>query len=240
MNKPSRHVVSRQTLPHEHLAALVHKHWKTPFQKPVAEFNRTAWKQACANWGGTTPLILDAGCGVGLSTIRLAQQFPDHFVIGVDRSEARLGREKPWLQQQAGLSSLPENCTWVRADLADFWRLMITDGVVLARHYWLYPNPYPKPKQVGLRWSGHPVLPQALGLGGVLCCRSNWSVYVAELAQAVRYLTALEGTVEQLALTECMHTPLTFFERKYAASGHALWQYQVDLCTATVSWYELA
>jgi tRNA (guanine-N7-)-methyltransferase len=41
-------------------------------------------------------LILDAGCGVGHSTIQLARAFPDHWVIGVDQSEDRLSRKKPY------------------------------------------------------------------------------------------------------------------------------------------------
>lgn len=234
MEKQSRLVISRQTAPHEQLAAHVYKHWIFSFQKPIADFNQAAWAHAQTVWGKTRPLILDAGCGVGLSTIYLAQQFPDHFVLGIDRSDDRLLRGKPWLKQQFGLETPPENCAWIRADLADIWRLMAQDGVQLARHYWLYPNPYPKPKHLGLRWSGHPVLPTALSLGGVLCCRSNWRVYVEELAQAICYLSAVRGCLTPVNGSE---QPLTFFERKYAASGQALWQYEVDLRAVTLGWY---
>jgi tRNA G46 methylase TrmB len=48
-----------------------------------------------AGWDGKAPLILDAGCGVGHSTIQLAREFPDHWVIGVDQSEDRLSRRNP-------------------------------------------------------------------------------------------------------------------------------------------------
>lgn len=42
-------------------------------------------------------LILDAGCGVGLSTRWLATLYPNHFVIGVDQYADRLQHNVHWL-----------------------------------------------------------------------------------------------------------------------------------------------
>ena len=41
---------------------------------------------------GPQLVILDSGCGVGLSSFNLGKQFPDTPVIGIDRSENRLTR----------------------------------------------------------------------------------------------------------------------------------------------------
>jgi hypothetical protein len=48
---------------------------------------------------------------------------------------------------------------FVRADLVDYWRLLAEAGIGLARHYILYPNPWPKIGHLARRWHAHPVFP---------------------------------------------------------------------------------
>jgi len=217
----SRSVSSAQQAPHRDLEALVRRHSEHPYMKPVLEYNRQAFAAAMLawrEWDGETPLVLDAGCGVGWSTLQLAEQFPDHFVLGVDQSLDRLNRGKPL--------PLPNNAAFVRADLVDFWRLLRAADVQLARHYLLYPNPWPKISHLARRWHGHPVFPTLLSLGGRLECRSNWQVYVEELAQAIKLLTGLSVEVENF-VPEI--EPLTPFEAKYLASGHCLYRLALRL-----------
>jgi tRNA (guanine-N7-)-methyltransferase len=219
----SRIPESAQQGVHAHLAARLGTHLAHPFRKPVAPCNRVAFAKALAGWDARSPLILDAGCGVGHSTIELARTFPDHWVIGVDRSEDRLRRRKPYPD-----ALLPVNMVFVRADLVDFWRLLADEGLRLARHYILYPNPWPKIGHLGRRWPAHPVFPFILRLGGVLECRSNWAVYVAEFAFA---LTQALGRPIPWGAFETGQ-PLTPFERKYRDSGQALYRLRVDLDAA--------
>ena len=216
----SRIPQSAQQGVHEALAERVRKHLEHPFRKPCTDYNRAALAEALAGWDRRAPLILDAGCGVGHSTIQIARQFPDHWVIGVDQSADRLARRKPYPE-----ALLPKNMVFVRADLVDFWRLLDEAGLRLARHYLLYPNPWPKIGHLGRRWHAHPVFPWIPRLGGVLECRSNWRVYVEEMAYAVERLSGVVAPVEawQPAL------PLSAFERKYLESGHALWRCVADL-----------
>jgi len=214
----SRVVSSVQSGPHEKLAELVLRHKANPFRKPYAPWNVAAFDSAMRAWqahGG--PLLLDSACGVGWSSLQLAHQYPEHFVLAVDQSENRLQRGKP--------EACPSNLLFVRADLVDFWRLMQEAGVQLARHYVLYPNPWPKIGQVARRWHGHPVFPFMVGLGGILECRSNWKLYLEELALALRLIIGREGKVEDWAATD----PLTAFERKYRDSGQPLYRLVVDL-----------
>ncbi|NOG31312.1 SAM-dependent methyltransferase [Halomonas sp. TBZ9] len=218
MQQASRTVISNQTGPHEDVGRRVARALEHPLRKPLAAHNQRAFEQAAA-WlqAQAAPLILDAGCGVGLSTRRLAQDFPDHAVIGVDRSADRLGREH---------GVVPENACLIRADLVDFWRLALDAGWAPQRHYLLYPNPYPKAAHLKMRWQGHPVLPVMLALGGLLEVRSNWSIYVEEFAQAVAQVTGQTADI-------CCHDPhndyLTPFEAKYARSGQTLWRLTVAL-----------
>lgn len=217
MQDNSRKVESAQAGIHERLPDVLGRHAAHPYRKPYAAFNVDAWQGVRAAWGGASPLILDTGCGVGVSTLRLAREHPDHFVVGVDQSADRLGRGK------AG--PVPDNALFVRADLVDLWRLMADDGVRLAQHWMLYPNPWPKPQHLQRRWHGHSVFPLLLRLGGVLELRTNWQVYADEHAYALQALTGAAVRAEPWQTSD----PLTAFERKYLGSGHRLWRVRHDL-----------
>ena len=217
----SHFITSSQTEAHAQLQTQVERHARHPFRKPVTAYNRSAFDDSIARWQatGSKPLILDAGCGVGLSTFNLAQQYPDHFVIGVDQSEDRITRNTQWPD------AIPENCLRVRADLVDCWRLLLESGIRPARHYILYPNPWPKIGHLTRRWHGHAIFPTVVALGGVLECRSNWQIYIEEFAAALHMLTRQEVACESYAPDHC----ITPFEQKYLASGHALWRCRIQL-----------
>ncbi|NWN83103.1 MAG: SAM-dependent methyltransferase [Halomonas sp.] len=219
MQATSRRIVTNQAGPHQGLETRVARALQYPWRKPIADHTREAFA-AAARWREARcdmPLMLDAGCGVGISTRRLAEAFPDHALIGVDRSDSRLSREH---------GPLPGNVLLIRADLVDFWRLSFQAGWRPARHYLLYPNPYPKASLLKLRWHGHPVLPFILALGGRLELRSNWRLYLEEFSLALRQATGREVAVEA-------HDPgaayLTPFEKKYHLSGQPLWRLVVEL-----------
>lgn len=219
MDGNSRFIRSAQDGPHPDLEMLFQRHLAHPFQKPLLDYNRQAVADglaARAAWRPDAPLILDAGCGVGWSTLRLAEAFPGHFVIGVDQSGDRIARGKP--------AALPANAVLLRADLVDVWRLLAGQGIRLARHYNLYPNPWPKIGHLARRWHGHAVFPVWRELGGVVECRSNWRIYIQEMALALGWLAGREVAVETYATDD----PQTPFERKYLASGHDLWRCRVD------------
>lgn len=220
MSGNSRFIASAQLGPHKDLDALVRRHLAHPFRKPILDHNRAAFAAALAvreQWRPDAPLILDAGCGVGWSTQRIAETYPDHFVFGVDQSVDRISRGRPL--------PLPQNALLIRADLVDFWRLLAESGIRLARHYNLYPNPWPKIGHLARRWQGHAVFPVWRELGGELECRSNWHIYIEEMAQALSLLSGQPVVAEPWQTTD----PMTPFEKKYLASGHDLWRCRVSL-----------
>ncbi|HEX7645696.1 MAG TPA: SAM-dependent methyltransferase [Burkholderiaceae bacterium] len=221
MQGNSSPIASAQQQAHDKLASLVARHAAHPFRKPYADYNRAAFAASLKAWRarGEAPLILDACCGVGLSTMHLATQFPDHFIIGVDQSADRTGRNTLWDGE------LPPNFIRVRADLVDFWRLLHDAGIKPVRHYLLYPNPWPKIGQLHRRWHGHAVFPVVAALGGVFECRSNWRIYIEECAAALTQLSGKSVACE----TFVTEAPITPFERKYIESGHALWRCRVHL-----------
>ena len=228
MNQPSpansRVPTSAQNGIHEQLAGLLDRHAAAPFRKPYADYNRAAFDASMTRrerMAPNAPLILDSCCGVGESSLALALQFPDHYVIGVDQSASRLERQLPGKIGDAR----PENLDLVRADLVDYWRLLRDADLRLARHYLLYPNPWPKIGHLARRWHGHAVFPAMLALGGVLECRSNWQIYADEFAFSVERLAGKRAAVAAYV----PDPPLTPFERKYWQSGHVLYRVLVDL-----------
>ncbi|ALM53927.1 tRNA (guanine(46)-N(7))-methyltransferase TrmB [Halomonas huangheensis] len=219
MHQASRSISTSQAGPHEDLNRRVSRSLSHVWRKPIAEHTREAFQQA-ERWRetqGSRGLILDACCGVGMSTRKLAERFPEHCVIGVDRSADRLSRDH---------GALPDNALLVRADLVDFWRLAIAAEWQPERHYLLYPNPYPKSVQLKMRWQGHPVFPAIVGLGGRLEVRSNWRIYIEEFAIAIAQATGISAPLGPFDPDD---DPLTHFERKYHDSGQPLWHLVVDL-----------
>src|SRR5699024_10709576 len=208
------------------LVELVKRHMAHPWQGAIATHTEEAFA-ALAAWRRHTdpaaPLILDSGCGTARSSVALAKQHPGHLVVGVDQSADRLARAERRFPQR------PANLLLLRAEAADLWRLMAAEQWQLAKHYVLYPNPWPKAAHVARRWHRHPDWRALLQLGGLLHCRSNWQIYVQEMAVA---LNAVGRRAEVVPLQINMagaHEALTDFEEKYTLSGHSLWQLTAKL-----------
>ena len=217
----SRIPVSCQCGPHPAVTDKVDRHLSSRWQAPVATHNHEAFEQA-RQWrqasGAERPLMLDSGCGTALSSVQLAESHPHALVIALDQSRARLTRAR-------NRFSVPDNLLLLRAECADFWRLARARGWSLERHYLLYPNPWPKPGHLARRWHGHPVFPDLLALGGVLEVRSNWRLYLEEMALALERAGPGPAHPESFTPAE----PATDFERKYHHSGHSLYRLRCDL-----------
>ena len=105
------------------------------------------------------------------------------------------------------VEQVASNVWLVRAELVDFWRLMIQHAWFVQHHYLLYPNPYPKLTRVQQRWYAHPSFPLLFQLllghstdgtvvnndkhvtttttfenAATMTIRSNWSQYLREFA----------------------------------------------------------
>lgn len=223
MHGNSRPVTSRQQEVHPDLARRLDRHLHRSWQRPPAAHSVSAFARADARVRAHAgELILDAGCGTGASCAVLAERHPGALVVGVDKSAHRLQRG-PRPSGSSGADLLVP----IRADLLDVWRLALVAGWRPARQYLLYPNPWPKPAQLGRRWHGHPVFPYLLALGGALELRSNWPLYVEEFAAALAHC----GVSARL---ECFTrppdgVPVSPFESKYLASGQTCWRLRATL-----------
>ncbi|TKB45361.1 tRNA (guanine(46)-N(7))-methyltransferase TrmB [Thalassotalea mangrovi] len=213
----SKAIVSNQDGLHEHLDEVVRKHLSHEFLKPISDHTQQAFDQVhqqVAKFAGN--IILDSCCGVGQSTRILAGRYPDALVIGVDKSLHRIKRNVEDATEA-------ENFILVRADLNDFYRLVVQHQWNVSEHYLLYPNPWPKAKHLQRRWHGSAVFPYILQIGNALTLRSNWLLYLQEFQRAAE-LAGKKGSISQINDNQ----PLTPFEAKYQASGQSCWQLKFE------------
>ncbi|TLY51937.1 MAG: methyltransferase domain-containing protein [Gammaproteobacteria bacterium] len=214
----SRSIATRQVGPHPRLKEIVARHLREPYRRAPSAAGRHAFDSIAARLAAA-PFVLDAGCGTGASTLALAREFPDSLVLGVDKSITRLGVSQRAFEHRARAGAAPDNMHLLHCELVDFWQLAAEAKLRCTYQFLLYPNPWPKPEHMMRRWHAHPVLPAVLALGGAIELRTNWRIYAEEFAQTMAWV-GRKAPLEQMPLTQ----PLTPFERKYAASGHALWR----------------
>lgn len=214
----SKKIITNQSGIHEHLADIVKKHTESEFKKPISAHTLAAFAEADAlvkSFNGQ--IILDSCCGVGQSSRILAKQHPEALVIGVDKSDNRISRNVDDVWQAS-------NFHLVRADLNDFYRLVVQAKWPVDKHFILYPNPWPKSKHVKRRWHGSAVFPYILKVGKTLELRSNWRLYLEEFCFSSELL-GYQGEINKVSNIE----PLTPFEAKYLASNQACWQLTIPL-----------
>ncbi|MDX1734707.1 MAG: SAM-dependent methyltransferase, partial [Halioglobus sp.] len=210
----SRQVSSNQSHLHPRLGRTVTRHLGSTYRAAIGDHNRAAYAQlrerldACGR-----PLVLDSFCGTGHSTRALSARHGDCLLVGIDKSAARLAKHP---------AQPTDGYLLLRADCEAIWQQLAADGIALAHHYILYPNPWPKSRHLQRRVHGHPAFRTLLALGGRLELRSNWQVYVEEFGVAMS-LAGQVGVVSELCAPV---QPLTLFERKYHDSGHPLWVYR--------------
>ena len=234
-----RSVTSNQDSIHKDLEKNVRKYARTQYMRPIALHTQEAFEQArekICSWAGqsdiaTIPVVLDSGCGTGESTVHLARRFPDCAVLGIDKSEVRIGKSGD--PSHAGPEGIPANAFWIRAELLDFWRLVLDDHWDIRYHAVFYPNPWPKQSECTRRFHMHPIFPTMLRLAPVTELRTNWEIYAQEFLDAVGILGEESGTIPELASLRGIRAelsalqpdnPETAFERKYAAAGQSLWR----------------
>jgi tRNA (guanine-N7-)-methyltransferase len=221
MESIPREITTNQQGVHEDLTDIVNKYRHSEFKKPIAQHT----KQTCdsvidwlGSWQGD--VIIDACCGVGESSIVLAQKNPTAKVIGIDKSAVRLSKHSHYKRQKEG--DISNNVRVFQADLNDFWRLIAehlkTAKWRVSKQCLFYPNPYPKKAQVQKRWHASPALIALLDCSTNIEVRSNWLIYLSEFQQAL----SIHGVKSKI--NKVSGVPITPFERKYSDSGQPCWQ----------------
>lgn len=205
-------VTSNQEGIHSSLEEVVKKHLLSTYQRPIAAHTQSVFDSLVESLQATSkPLIFDTGCGTGESSIALSKQHPDSIVIGIDRSLTRIEKGKKLIEDRVIL---------IRAELSDFWRLALKNGITPTHQYFLYPNPYPKKQHLKRRWHAHPVFPDILKLGGELIMRSDWRIYLEEFSAALDISEQYRSSIKTLNTKDAISP----FEKKYIAQKRELYE----------------
>ena len=213
----SPQIVSSQTALHGNLKKVVDRYLNSEYQNSIPKYARDAFKIADDFVRKrNASVILDSGCGTGESTYHLARQYPDHTVIGIDKSASRLERYA---------HEMCPNQLFLHADCISFWQLATQSPWRLEQHYLLYPNPWPKPGHLQRRWHAHPVFPLMIKLGGTLVMRTNWDIYAREFAYVISII--LNRPVECVTLQ--VSNSISAHEKKYLHSQHQLYEVRAEL-----------
>jgi len=221
----SRHVTSKQTFASRDVERILSR-YSVGFRKPIPLHTTNSFHTALAAYesSGKSSLILDAGCGTGVSTEFLARTFPKSFVLGVDKSAKRLeqGANSRNLTEEIprdGGSSIPSNFAIFRAELMAFLQLAYEYQLHFDSIFFLYPNPWPKKSHMKRRVHLWPVAPLFPKLTAQIVCRTNWPTFAIEFARSMRILGFSEIYVER---NYSVDIPLSLFEKKYVESGHKI------------------
>lgn len=208
-------VVTNQTDIHDALEAIVQKHATTDYQNPISDTQQHAFESALPLLSKSQGrLILDAGCGTGMSTTILSKHYPTQLIVGVDKSCNRLQRN----------TSKPNAQTLLcRADLIPFFQQAKMAKLFFEKIYFFYPNPWPKSKHVKRRFYGHPIFPTILQLTHKIEVRSNWKLYLEEFAYAAKLLGWQASSIQTPT-----HQPMSLFEKKYIEANCRTYQLELS------------
>jgi tRNA (guanine-N7-)-methyltransferase len=203
---------------HPRLESVVQKHLQHLYQRSPTPGMQQAFAQIYESYR-QYPIILDTGCGRGHSTRYLAQQYPRHMVLGLDKSVHRL--------QHLSAEAMPDNARLLRVELVDFWLLAQAHQWHFEQVYLLYPNPWPKTMHLQRRWQGHAVFPAILETAQRLILRTNWQIYAEEFALAAALAQRTPTAVKSLDLSPAGPF-MSAFERKYVLAGQPVYAVEVD------------
>ena len=220
----SKEVTSDQNGPHQDLIKIISKYRIDNFKRPPASFSVKLLKKILPVLEENQKIILDSCCGTGESTYNLAKLYPDHFILGIDKSQDRVERNNLFKRD-----AVINNFIIVRGELLDLWPLLYNESLhsnwKITKQCIYYPNPWPKAKAIKRRWHASAVMPFICAIGGEIEVRSNWQIYLQEFQQAVEHFTG-----ELLIINKMQNVhPITAFEKKYHLSGQDLYCGRVNI-----------
>ena len=184
--------------------------------QPAGELDTEAW------FGRSAPLVLEIGCGAGVSTLAMAIEEPDVDVIAVEVYRRGLGQLLSAVDR-AGLT----NVRLIRGDGVDVLEHLLTsDQLTGVRVY--FPDPWPKArhhKRRLLQPATVALIANRLRRGGVLHAATDHAGYaeqIAEVGDAEPLLRRI-GADEDVPIS--VHRPTTNFEAKAHRAGSAITEF---------------
>ncbi len=184
------------------------------------ELDTAAW------FGRTAPLVLEIGCGAGISTLAMAIAEPHLDVIAVEVYRRGLGQLLSAVDRE-GLT----NVRLIRGDGVDVLEHLLAPATLTGVRVF-FPDPWPKArhhKRRLLQSSTVALMADRLRPGGLLHAATDHAEYaeqIAEVGDAEPLLRRVSADDPDLPMS--VHRPTTKFEAKAHQAGSAvtelLWQ----------------
>lgn len=157
-------------------------------------------------------IIWDWGCGTGISTLHLAEVYPNHNILGIDQSIHRLCKNKLFYKE----ISQHKNIILAHANIIDV--IMNWQGPIASKQYWLHPNPWPLKKHLKKRWQMHPIFKEAINMAHKSIMRTNWLSYAEQWHYVCKQIPK-ESTIETYT-----GKAISAFEIKFQKNNQKIYQ----------------
>ena len=176
------------------------------------------------------PIILELGCGKGEYTVSLAEKYPQHNFIGIDRKGARL-----WTGSVNAQRNSLKNVTFMRFDIS-FISKVFGSGEI-AEIWITFPDPQPKKRQIKKRLTNPYFLRMYNGLledGGVMHLKTDnlaFHDYTLEILQGEEH-EVLECTQDlyHSGLEDPLLSIKTHYEKLFLEQGIPITYLKFRLC----------
>jgi tRNA (guanine-N7-)-methyltransferase len=181
----------------------------------------TAW------FGRTAPVVLEIGCGVGTSTVAMAQAEPDIDVIAVDVYRRGLAQLLCALQRDD-----VRNVRLVRGDAVDVLTQLVAPGSLTGVRAF-FPDPWPKArhhKRRLLQPATVALIADRLRPGGVLHAATDHAGYAAHIAETGDADPQLRRVQSRTELMISVTRPTTKYETKARHAGSAVTELLWERC----------
>ncbi len=194
---------------HPDLARVVRKYQHSHYQMSISDQQRQLFKNILPLLANK-PCMLDSGCGTAMSTTLLCQQYPDHFIIGIDKSAHRLNKH-PYFSNNDTMAQIADNALLIQTNLIAFWLFASQSNLLFDKHFIFYPNPWPKAKHLARRFHGHPIFPHFNRISNSIEIRTNWLIYLEEMQLSL----SIYDRSSTIKLIPSNKPPVSRFEKKY-------------------------
>ena len=172
-------------------------------------------------FGRNAPTVLEIGCGMGETTLQMAQSRPDIDFLGVEVFTAGVGALLKGIEERH-LS----NVRIVHHDAVDVVREMIAPDALAGIHIY-FPDPWPKKRHHKRRLLKQPfvgLLASRLGPSGYLHFATDWQDYAQHALQvfdAEPLLVNLHARESPTPENPLFTRPVTKFHARGDRLGHA-------------------
>ena len=170
-------------------------------------------------------LAIEIGCGTGLHSAEFARSHPDKALIAIEQTTEKFRKFTQALQRDGA----PENLYPIHGDAISWICHQIPENSI-SEYFLLYPNPWPKKRDLNQRWHAMPFMSyllKTLQKGGRMILATNEPWYGDE---ARDYMVNYWGLMldQALILKEGSRglTSPTLFEKKYLARGESCFHYE--------------